>query len=59
MGCTINAPVHGKTFVDSLNDTEKRYLKEQMELLGKLTRNDKSKIVILPSVSNYVSINLS
>ena len=59
MGCTINAPVHGKTFVDSLNDTEKRYLKEQMELLGKLTRNDKSNIVILPSVSNYVSINLS
>ena len=59
MDCAINAPGHGNNFVDGLNVTGKRYLKEQMELIGKLASNDTSKIGILPSASKYVSINVS
>ena len=44
-----NAPGHGKNVVDVINATEKYYLKEQMELLGKLSSYNTSKIGILPS----------
>ena len=55
----INAPGHGKNDVDGLSATEKRYLREQVELLGKLASNDPSKVVTLPSASNNVSINFA
>ena len=36
MDCTINLPGHGNNVVDVINATDKYYLKEQMELIGKL-----------------------
>ena len=33
----INSPVSGKNVVDRLNATEKRYLKGEMELMGKIS----------------------
>ena len=36
-----HTPGNGNNFVDNINATNKRYLKKQMELLGKLARNDK------------------
>ena len=48
---SINSPVRGKNLVDGLNATVKRYLKEQMELIGKLASNDTSNIGILTSAS--------
>ena len=56
MDRVINAPGHRKYVVDGLNSTDKHYLKEKMELIGKLASNDTSKIGILPSASKYVSI---
>ena len=52
----INSPGHGKNVVDGLNATGKRYLKEQMELIGKSESKDASKIIILLSASKDVSI---
>ena len=48
MDLSINAPGHINNVVDGLNATDKRYLNEQMELIGKLASNDTSKIGILP-----------
>ena len=45
----INSPGHEKNVVGGLNVTDKRYLKEQMELLGKLASKNTSKIGMLPS----------
>ena len=39
----INAPGQRNNVVDDINDTGKSYLKTQMELLGKLESNEKSK----------------
>ena len=36
----INAPGHGNNVVDGLNETGKHYLKEKMEIIGKLVSND-------------------
>ena len=36
----INSPVHGKNVVDRLNLVDNLYLKECMELIGKLVSND-------------------
>ena len=52
----IKAPGHGNIVVDGINATEKRYFKEQMELLCKLSGNNTSKIIMLNSASKYVSI---
>ena len=38
----INAPGYRKNFVDGINATDKHYLKEKMELLGRLASNDMS-----------------
>ena len=46
---STNAPVHENIVVDGLNATEKRFLKEQMELTHKLASNDTSKFGIIPS----------
>ena len=45
--------------VDGLYATTKRYLKEQMELIGKLSSNHTSKIGMLPNPSKYVFIKIS
>ena len=55
----INAPGHGNNVVDGLNATEKRYLKGEMELIGKLASKDTTNIGILPSSSKYISIKFA
>ena len=55
----INAPGHGKNVVDGINATEKRYLKEKMEPLGKLGSKHTTNIGMLPSTSKYVTIKFS
>ena len=52
----IHAPVHGKISVDGLNATSKLYLKEQMEIIGKLSINYTSNVGILPIAYKDVSI---
>ena len=42
--CEINLPVYGKNIVDGLNAINKRYLKEQIELIGKIASNVTSDI---------------
>ena len=59
MDCEINARSHGNNIVDGLNAPDKRYLKEQIELLGRLASNDTSKIGMLTISSKYVSIKIS
>ena len=49
MYISINAPGNGNNVADGLNTTDKRYLKEQMELIGKLSSKDTSKIGMIPS----------
>ena len=56
MDPAINSPGHGNNIVDGLNATDKRYLKYQMESIGKLASNDTSKIGILPNALKYVSV---
>ena len=53
----INAPVHGNNVVDGINETEKYYLKGEIELVVKLASNYASKIAMLPSASKDASIN--
>ena len=38
--CAINVSGHGKNVVDGMNSTHKRYLKEQIEIIGILEIND-------------------
>ena len=45
----MNAPSHEKNVVYGINTTDKRYMKAQMELIGKLESNDTSKIGMLSS----------
>ena len=59
MDRTINSLGHGKNVVDGLNATEKRYLKREMEIFGKLGINDTTRIGMLPSASKDVSITFS
>ena len=59
MDHVIHAHVHVNNVVDRLNVTEKHYLKEQMEIIGKLSSNNTSKIGIIPSASKDVIINFS
>ena len=56
MDHAINAPGHGDNIVDGLNATDKNYLREQMELIGKLSSNYTSNIVMMISDSKYISI---
>ena len=56
MDFSINEPGHGNNVVGGINATDKCYSKEQIELIGKLSSNSTSKIVMLPSVPKYVSI---
>ena len=56
MDFAINPPGHGNNVVDGLNATEKLYLKEQMELIGKWSSKDTSNIGMIPSASKDVSI---
>ena len=56
---SINAPCYGNNIVDGLDDTKKLYLKEQMELLGKLASKNTSNIGMISSASKDVSIKVS
>ena len=49
MDRAMNSPRHGKSIVDGLNDNDKFYLREKMELLGKLKMNETLKIRIRTS----------
>ena len=59
MDRAINVPDHGNNVVNGINATDKNYLKEKMELLGKLASNDTSNIGIITSASKYVSIKFA
>ena len=56
---TINAPDHGNNVFDGLNAMDKRYFRDQMEPIGKLTSNDTSNNGMFPSASKYVYIKIS
>ena len=56
MDFAINVPGCVSNVVDGLNAAEKRYLKGEMETLGKLSSNNASKIRMLHSASIYVFI---
>ena len=56
MDCAINSPGHVNIVLGRLNETDKRYLKEQMEILSNLTNNDTSKIGMIPSASRDVPL---
>ena len=53
MDRAINSPGHGNNILYGLNATEKHYLKEKMEIIGKLASNKTSRIGMLPSASKY------
>ena len=59
MYCATNAQCYGNNIVDGLNATEKRYLKDKMELMGKLTSNYTTNIGMLPSYSEDISIKFA
>ena len=59
MDHAIHAPDPVKNIVDSLNGTDKRYLKEQMELIRKLASKNTSKVRIITIESKYISIHFS
>ena len=59
MDHAINAPGYGNNVVDGINAADKRYLKEQMKPIGKLSSNNTSTIGIIPSDSKDVSIKFS
>ena len=56
MNTENNVPWHGKNAVDELKTMNERYLKEQMETIGKLASNDTSNIGIIPGASKDVFI---
>ena len=59
MDRAINAPGHGKNVFGVLNTTGKNYLNGGMKLIGKLGRNDTSKIGILTSTLKDVFIKFA
>ena len=54
----ISAPGYGRNFVHGINATEKCYLKQQSELIGKLGSNETSNIGMLPGASSMFTLNL-
>ena len=58
MDCAINEPGHVKNVVEGINTMGMWYLKEEIDLIGKLTSYDISKIGMLPSASKYISKHL-
>ena len=58
MDSAVNAPGHRNNVFDGLNSTAKMFLKEQIELIGKLISNDKLSIGIIPSASNMSPLDL-
>ena len=55
----INAHSNEHNVVDGINTTDKCYLKEPMELIGKSASKNTSNIGMLPSASKYISIKFS
>ena len=56
MDRAINAPGHGNNVVDVLNATDTRYLKGEMEIIGKLVSKNTTNIGMIHSALNYFSI---
>ena len=59
MDRSINIPGHVNNVADGINATDKRYLKEKIEFIGKFASNDNTNIGMLPSPSKYVYINFA
>ena len=59
MDYVINTPGHGKNVVDGLDETDKHYLKGEMELIGKLARKNTTNIGMLPGASKDVSVKFA
>ena len=59
MDFAINAPGHENNVVDGLNEKDKHYLKEKMELIGKLVSNDTTHLGMLSATSKYDSIKFA
>ena len=59
MDHAINAPGHENIVVNGLNAMDRRYLKEQMELIGESESNNTPKIGMLTSASQYVFIKIA
>ena len=59
MDCAINAPGHRNNVIYGLNATDKCYLKEEMEPIGKLESNDTTHIGMLNSASKYDPIKFA
>ena len=56
MHLVINVPGRLNIVVGGLNATDKRYLRGEIELIGKLASNDTSNIRMLPIASKYFSV---
>ena len=56
MDCVINSPGHVNNVIDGLDVMDKRYLKGEMDIIGKLYNNNTSNIGMFPSASKDVSI---
>ena len=56
---SINTPGHVNNVGDVLNATDKRYLKGEMEFIGKLSSNHTINVGTLSSASKDVSIKFS
>ena len=59
MNREINATGHGNNVVDGINTTERRYLKGEIKLIGKLASDDTTNIGMLTSASKDVSIKFA
>ena len=59
MDRAINVSGHGNNVVDGLNVTDKRYLKYQMEIIGKFVRDDTTNIGIFPNALKYIFIKFA
>ena len=55
----IHVKCHGNNVVDGINATDKHYLKDKMEPIGKLGSINTSKIGIILSVSKDVSVKIT
>ena len=55
----INIPGHGNNVVDGPNAMDKRYLRGEMEPMGKLASNYTTNIGMLFSDAKYVAINFA
>ena len=55
----INAPNHVSHVDNGINDNDRCYLKEQIELISKFINKDTPKTIMLPSALKYHSVSFS